>query len=87
MTLKQRIQRYLRQKQTWVNGAQIEELAQKKGYKASNASRRLRELAQEGVIERQERKGKRARTVWYRYKAPVYYTSDAEADRAFHAFP
>ena len=74
-SLKHRIHSYLEQMygfnpNKWVNGGTIEELAMQKGYKASNASRRLRELVDEAVIERQEMKAspysKRA-TVHYRY--------------------
>lgn len=65
-TLRNRIQRYFSQRPTlWINGRDIEELAMHAGYKASNASRRLRELAEEGFLEREERKGKRVRSVWY----------------------
>jgi len=38
----------------WVNGGEIERRALDIGYKASNASRRLRELYNEGKIERRE---------------------------------
>lgn len=36
----------------FVNGGEIERKALEIGYKASNASRRLRELVDEGVLER-----------------------------------
>ncbi len=59
LSLEQRIINYLqaiREKypDMFVNGGEIERLALAKGYKASNASRRLRELTNEGVLERQE---------------------------------
>lgn len=38
----------------WVNGGEIERLALEARYKASNASRRCRELANEGYILRRE---------------------------------
>lgn len=57
--LKQRIQEYLKKwydydPTAWVNGGEIERLAMETGRKASNASRRLRELANEGVVQRRE---------------------------------
>lgn len=48
----------------WISGGAIERLVvQKTTYKASNASRRLRELHEDGYLERMEEKG----TVFYRY--------------------
>lgn len=38
----------------WVNGGAFERLAEELGYKASNASRRCRELCREGKFERRE---------------------------------
>ena len=38
----------------FVNGGEIEKLAQTKGYKASNASRRCREMFNEGILDRRE---------------------------------
>lgn len=52
----------------WVNGGEIERQAMEQGYKASNASRRLRELYEDGKLEREERPGtiRKTKTVWYR---------------------
>lgn len=36
----------------WVNGARLEKLAMELGYKASNSSRRGRELVRGGILER-----------------------------------
>ena len=70
LSLIERIQRYFSQRaDIWVNGRDIEELAMQAGYKASNASRRLRELAEEGFLDREERKGRKVRSVWYRWHA------------------
>ena len=52
----------------WVNGGEIERLAMDLGYKGSNASRRLRELENDGIIIREERKGERVKSVWYRIR-------------------
>lgn len=60
LSLRERIVRYLKSRvyvtgqYAWVNGGEIERLSLAAGYKASNASRRLRELYVEGAIERQE---------------------------------
>lgn len=48
----------------WQNGGKFEVIAFGLGFKASNASRRLRELAEDGLIERKYEKG----SVWYRAK-------------------
>ena len=72
MSLKARILEYLRQRPfTWINGGEIEDyvstLFDSDGvkYKASNASRRLRELEDEGTLERRLNE---KRCVEYRYK-------------------
>ena len=57
--LKQRILNFLERQEmetpgAWINGGEIERLALEAGYKASNASRRCRELAKEGHIRRRE---------------------------------
>ncbi len=68
MSLRERLQKYLyRHEGEWISGGKLEELAMGVGYKASNASRRLRELANEGKIARKEVKG----FVWYCYTAPI----------------
>lgn len=65
MTLANRILEYYRKRNgVWISGGEIERLvAQKTTYKASNASRRLRELREDGLLESKEIKG----TVYYRY--------------------
>jgi DNA-binding MarR family transcriptional regulator len=67
VSLKQRILEYLRKGDEWVNGGTLERLAESVGYKASNASRRARELENEGLIERKVEKGEnsRVKSVWY----------------------
>lgn len=64
LSLKKRIENYLRKAGGWINGGEIESLALSAKYKASNASRRCRELAEENILERKEEKG----SVWYKYK-------------------
>lgn len=70
-SLKSRIARYFKERDHWINAGDIERLAMEKGYKSSNASRRLRELAEDGVLERELRKGKKTVSVWYRWRKPV----------------
>jgi len=65
-SLKQRILRYLKRNGDYVNGGDIERIAMENNFKGSTASRICRSLAEEGLILREERKGKRARSVWYR---------------------
>lgn len=72
LSLKERIVRYLKSRQyvtgeyAWVNGGEIERLSLAAGYKASNGSRRLRELHVERVLDRDEtEKG----SVKYRYSS------------------
>lgn len=42
------------QPDTWIQGGELERLALSVGYKASNISRRARELAESGTLERRE---------------------------------
>lgn len=65
ISLKDRITRYLKNTQGWVAGGTCEKLGESVGYKASNVSRRLRELENEGILERKIERG----FVWYRYRA------------------
>ena len=54
-TLKKEILKLaLREYPQWLNGGQFERLAMELMYKASNASRRCRELYNEGKLERRE---------------------------------
>lgn len=70
LSLTERIKNYFAKRaDTYINGRDIEELAMQAGYKASNASRRLRELAEEGYLDREERKGRKVKSVWYRWHA------------------
>lgn len=53
-SIKTKIKLYLTEKRGWVKGGLIEDfIRQTDGHKASNASRRCRELEDEGVIESQ----------------------------------
>ena len=69
LSLRERIQRYFDQRpDLWQNGGEIERMALDAGYKASNASRRLRELASEGFLQREERRNGNTgnKSVWYK---------------------
>jgi len=62
-SLKSKILIYLGGKR-WVNGGEIERFAMDQGMKASNGSRRARELAEDKKIFRKEMNG----SVWYMAK-------------------
>lgn len=65
LPLKGRIEAYTRKIGTWINGGELERLTLAAGYKASNGSRRCRELTDEKILEsRLNEKGH----VEYRYK-------------------
>lgn len=59
---------YLRDKKRWTTGKVLEDLTLFERYKASNVSRRLRELAEDGIIDRIIEKRGRLSFVAYRYK-------------------
>jgi len=64
-TLWERIIGHMIEAKGWVNGGEIERLSLELGYKASNGSRRCREMVEEKILLREERKGEHARSVWY----------------------
>lgn len=68
MSLRSRIHSYYKKHPgDWISGGAIERLvAEKTTYKASNASRRLRELREDGLLLSKEVKG----TVFYCYLPP-----------------
>ena len=72
MSLKQRILAYIRKQNGFCNGGEIERLAMGVGFKPSNASRRLRELYNEGLLERKIEKSiySKIASVWYRSSQP-----------------
>lgn len=68
LSLTERVKKYLSNRpDLWVNGRDLEELAMGAGYKASNVSRRCRELVEEGYLDREIRKGRKVSSVWYRW--------------------
>ena len=69
LSLVERIKRWFgNHPDIWYNGGQLEEMAMTIGYKASNASRRLRELAEQNILQREERRNgnTRIKSVWYK---------------------
>ncbi len=72
MPLKQRILAYIRKQNGFCNGGEIERLAMGANFKPSNASRRLRELYNEGLLERKIEKSEYSKiaSVWYRATPP-----------------
>lgn len=67
-SLRDRILSWLRKNPEWHNGGQIEQLAMSVGYKGSTASRECRHLVEESKLLREERKGRRVRSVWYKIR-------------------
>lgn len=74
-SLRERIRLYFlrgwqRDPERYCNGGTIERLAIEAGQKGSTAGRRLRELAEEGILERKEERNPNTgvNSVWYRYK-------------------
>ena len=70
-SLKQKILDHLQSNSSsWHNGGSIEDFIRQTEFrKASNASRRCRELAEEGLVERKIEK----KTVWYRFKPQTVF--------------
>ncbi len=63
-SLKVLLSLYLKEKYpNWINGGELETFSTTQGYKASNGSRRCRELADEGALERRIN----GKSVEYRY--------------------
>lgn len=68
-SLSERILRFLKKTPDFICGGEIQVLAVRAGYEGSNAARRLRELASEGLLEVEHRKGNNGQDVsWYKYK-------------------
>jgi DNA-binding Lrp family transcriptional regulator len=52
MTLKERLERYLRNNHDWIASGDLQRIvAEKTSYSPQNVGRRLRELAEEGKLE------------------------------------
>lgn len=80
VSLKERILNYLKHRPNLkINGGEIEVLSLKAGYKASNGSRRCRDLRMEGKIKAEEING----SVWYWYEKPLFST-DPELEKLFN---
>jgi len=71
-SLKNRILAYIRKQEGFVNGGELERLGESVGFKASNVSRRCRELHNEGLLERKIEKSlySKIASVWYKAIAP-----------------
>lgn len=70
-SLKQRIKNYLDKYGDWLVKEKICELAKSAGYSSENAGRRLRELAEDDLIEVEYRKGQKGQELsFYRTKTP-----------------
>lgn len=64
LSLKKRIENYLRKHGDWMHKGDIETLSKNAGFLGDNGGRRCRELVEEGILEKKEEKG----SVLYRYK-------------------
>lgn len=74
-SLSDRIVKHLQGKD-FICGGEIQKLAAEIGFEPQNAGRRLRELAHEGILEVEYRKGKnKVKVAWYRYKTLESYNS------------
>lgn len=60
----------LRHRGTWIHSGALEKYAEGFGKKGSTGSRRLRELHEEGIIHRDERKSKTSHVKSVRYSIP-----------------
>lgn len=79
MSLKERSLNYIRKAYpAFTNGGRLEELALQAGYKSSNVSRRLRELENEGLLEKRMHKGRYANSVEYRAVPPFSFYRGAQ---------
>lgn len=74
LSICRKIENYLQEKRGWVFGGLIEDMIrQTEGAKASNASRRLRELTNQGILEVQyvQINGIGQHVAQYRIKRPL----------------
>lgn len=67
ISLREKLILFAKGKRQFTNGGEFERLALNEGYKASNASRRCRELVDCGIFDRKEING----SVWYKIKPLV----------------
>jgi len=71
-SLKQSLIDYLQGCQKWLIKGDLEDYARTLGYYGENCGRRMRELSNSPLVEKEYRKGAGGETlVWYRYKEPV----------------
>ena len=88
MSLKNRLHNYLKEwsqidSNKWINGGELEALALEAGYKASNTSRRLRELEKSQLIEKKyNHKGH----VTYRFKNESPINIILEESKKMHQY-
>lgn len=75
LSLKDRLLRFLKRNPDWINGGELERLAMSVGFKGSTAGRELRWLSEHGHIEKEERKGRKIGSIWYRVKVKKYEPS------------
>ena len=69
-SLRNRILNYVRKQDGFVHRGDIERLAVLNGFMGSNAARECRRLEVDGLIERDLRRGKTTKSVWYKATPP-----------------
>lgn len=67
-SLKDKLLEYVRSKNDWVNGGELERYAMELGKKGSTASRELRTLseAENSPLLKEERMGQKVKSIWYK---------------------
>lgn len=80
-SLKERIKNFILKQDGLINGGEIERLCLANGYKASNGSRRCRELENGGIIKAEYING----SVWYKvnedkFRKVQYYVPSLEKE-------
>lgn len=73
-SLSERITAYLKRQGGWINGGELERLALDNGYKGSTISRVCRKLAEDKILEAEERKNPNTgrNSVWYRINGETF---------------
>ena len=66
LSLSERLLNYLRNNPVWIHKGELMDKARGAGYLPDNAGRRLREMCEMGFIQKEERKGKGPKSVWYK---------------------
>lgn len=87
ISLSSKLIEYLKEKYPgFVHGAELEDVARGLGFKGRNAGRRLRELYNKGIVEREYRFNDGVRIVYYKahklFMGKKYFMSDITKSQA-----